>query len=64
LAKVYELIFNRPPQPDELSFAGKYLRTRLAKADTGSPPLGQAEKHALSSLVRSMLSSNDFLHVE
>ena len=64
LAKLYELIFNRPPQPDELAFAGSYLRTRLAKADTGSTPLGQAEKQAWSSLVRSMLSSNEFLHVE
>ena len=64
LAKLYELIFNRPPQPDELAFAGSYLRTCLAKADTGSTPLGQAEKQAWSSLVRSMLSSNEFLHVE
>ncbi len=64
LAKLYELIFNRPPQPAELAFAGSYLRTRLAKADTGSTPLGQAEKQAWSSLVRSMLSSNEFLHVE
>ena len=64
LAKLYELIFNRPPQPDELAFAGSYLRKRLAKADTGSTPLGEAEKQAWSSLVRSMLSSNEFLHVE
>ena len=26
LAKLYELIFNRPPQPDELAFAGSSLR--------------------------------------
>ena len=64
LAKLYELIFTRPPQPDELAFAGSYLRTRLAKSDTGSATLGQAEKLAWSSLVRSMLSSNEFLHVE
>ncbi len=64
LAKLYELIFNRPPQPDELAFAGSYLRTRLARADTGSATLGQAEKLAWSSLVRSMLSSNEFMHIE
>ena len=64
LAKLYELIFNRPPQPEELAFAGSYLRTRLAKAHTGSTPLGQAETQAWSSLVRSMLSSNEFLHIE
>ena len=61
---MYEMIFNRPPQSDELAFAGSYLRTRLAKADTGSTTLGQAEKLAWSSLVRSMLSSNEFLHIE
>ena len=64
LDKLYELIFNRPPQPDELAFAGSYLRKRLAKADTDLTPLGEAEKQAWSSLVRSMLSSNEFLHVE
>ena len=64
LAKLSELIFNRPPQPEELAFAGSYLSKRLAKADTVSTPLGQAEKQAWSSLVRSMLSSNEFLHIE
>ena len=64
LAKLYGLIFNRPPRPDEFAFAGKYLQTRLAKADTGAEGLGQAENLAWSSLVRTMLSSNEFLHVE
>ena len=40
------------------------IAERLAKAATGSTPLVQAEKQAWSSLVRSMLSSNEFLHVE
>ena len=64
LAKLYGLIFNRPPRPDEFAFAGNYLQTRLAKADTGAEGLGQAENLAWSSLVRTMLSSNEFLHVE
>ena len=64
LAKLYGLIFNRPPRPDEFAFAGNYLQMRLAKADTGAKGFGQAENLAWSSLVRTMLSSNEFLHVE
>ena len=64
LAKLYGLIFNRPPRPDEFAFADNYLQTRLAKADSGAEGLGQAENLAWSSLVRTMLSSNEFLHVE
>jgi hypothetical protein len=62
--EAYALVLGRPASPEELDAAQAYLRDYAVKLAGTSAPDDKAVQDALTSLVQTLFSSNEFMFVE
>jgi hypothetical protein len=60
----YRLLFGREVTPEETTWALQFLRQARLELDKTEIPLDQRNRHAWASLMRVLLSSNEFFFVD
>ena len=60
----YRLCFARPPQADEVQTGQRYIQACLAQLRQTKTPWDQQYRAALSSYIRVLMSSNEFVFLD
>jgi hypothetical protein len=64
LSYAYRLLFARPPAADETAWAREFLGQSRQELDQAGIPFDRRNRHAWASLMRVLLSSNEFFYVD
>jgi len=60
----YRLCFSRPPQPEDVQVGQRYIQACLAQLRQTKTPWDQQYRAALSSYIRVLMSSNEFVFLD